>query len=45
MIETGFVRAAHAGILIAEADLDRLLERMAAHVPHTPIFAMKADDL
>ena len=45
MIEVGFIRAAHAGILIAQADLDALLERMAAHRPHTPIFAMKADDL
>ena len=45
MIETGFVREAHAGIVIAEPELDRLLERMAAHVPHTPIFAMKAEDL
>jgi uncharacterized protein (TIGR00730 family) len=45
MIEVGFIRSAHAGILIAEADLDALLERMAAHRPHTPIFAMKADDL
>jgi uncharacterized protein (TIGR00730 family) len=45
MIETGFIRPAHAEILIAEADLDLLLERMAAHRPHTPIFAMKAEDL
>ncbi|WP_408587865.1 TIGR00730 family Rossman fold protein, partial [Novosphingobium sp.] len=45
MIEVGFVRPAHAGILIAEHDLDLLLARMAAHEPHQPIFAMKADDL
>jgi uncharacterized protein (TIGR00730 family) len=45
MIATGFVREAHAGIILAEPDLDGLLERMAAHEPHTPIFAMKADDL
>lgn len=45
MIETGFVRDAHAGIIIAEPELELLLERMAAHVPHTPIFAMKASDL
>jgi uncharacterized protein (TIGR00730 family) len=45
MIETGFIREAHAGILIADQALDRLLERMAAHRPHTPIFAMKASDL
>ena len=45
MIETGFIREAHAGIIIAEDALDPLLERMAAHQPHTPIFAMKASDL
>lgn len=45
MIEVGFIREAHAGILIAEPDLDLLLARMVAYVPHKPIFAMKADDL
>ncbi|MEY4160464.1 MAG: hypothetical protein RLZZ136_1085, partial [Pseudomonadota bacterium] len=45
MAETGFVRPAHAGILLAEADLALLLDRMQAHVPHTPIFAMMASDL
>lgn len=45
MAETGFVRPAHQGIIIAEAELDLLLTRMAAHEPHTPIFAMKAGDL
>ena len=45
MAETGFVRPAHQGILIAENELDLLLERMKAHEPHTPIFAMKASDL
>ncbi|MDE2596189.1 MAG: TIGR00730 family Rossman fold protein [Sphingomonadales bacterium] len=45
MAETGFVRPAHQGIIIAEAELDLLLTRMAAHEPHTPIFAMKASDL
>jgi len=45
MIEVGFVREAHAGIILAEADLDVLLARMTAHEPHVPIFAMKADDL
>ena len=45
MIATGFIRPAHAGILIAEHELDLLLTRMAAHEPHTPIFAMKADEL
>ena len=45
MIEVGFIREAHAGIIIAEPDLDILLARMEAHVPHKPIFAMKAEDL
>ncbi|MEP6868569.1 MAG: TIGR00730 family Rossman fold protein [Novosphingobium sp.] len=45
MAQTGFVRAAHQGIIMAEPDLDLLLARMAAHEPHTPIFAMKAADL
>lgn len=45
MAEAGFVRPAHQGILIAEQELDLLLTRMAAHEPHTPIFAMKASDL
>lgn len=45
MIDVGFIREAHRDIIIAEPDLDLLLARMAAHVPHTPIFAMKAADL
>ena len=45
MIATGFVRPAHQGIIIAESELDLLLIRMAAHEPHTPIFAMKSSEL
>lgn len=45
MVESGFVRAAHAGIIMAEQELDLLLTRMAAHEPHQPIFAMKASTL
>jgi uncharacterized protein (TIGR00730 family) len=45
MVEVGFIRPAHQGIIIAENELDLLLTRMAAHEPHTPIFAMKASDL
>lgn len=45
MAEVGFVRPAHQGIIIAEAELDLLLTRMTAHEPHTPIFAMKVTDL
>ncbi|MDE2560604.1 MAG: TIGR00730 family Rossman fold protein [Sphingomonadales bacterium] len=45
MVEIGFVREAHRDIIMAEHDLDLLLERMARHVPHRPIFDMKAQDL
>lgn len=45
MVDAGFIRPVHAGILIAEPDLELLLARMAAYVPHQPIFAMKADEL
>ncbi|MFT3967014.1 MAG: TIGR00730 family Rossman fold protein [Sphingobium sp.] len=45
MIDTGFVRAEHAHILVARDRLDALLDAMAAHVPHKAIFAMKAEDL
>jgi uncharacterized protein (TIGR00730 family) len=45
MAETGFIRPAHQGIVIAEHEFDLLLERMAAHEPATPILAMKAADL
>ena len=45
MIAVGFVRPAHQGIIMAERELDLLLARMAAHEPHTPIFAMKTTDL
>lgn len=45
MVETGFIRPDHAGIIMAEHELDLLLERMAAHRPIRAIFAMKAADL
>ena len=45
MAEVGFIRPAHQGIIVAEHELDLLLARMAAHEPHTPIFAMKSSDL
>ncbi len=45
MIDTGFVREAHAGILIADSSIEALLDRMAAHQPHTPVFAMSANQL
>ena len=45
MYETGFVREQHRDILIAENDLDALLDRMASYVPHQPIFRMNASEL
>ena len=45
MADTGFVRPAHARILIAEHELDLLLARMEAYEPHQPIFRMKASEL
>jgi hypothetical protein len=45
MAAVGFIRPAHQGIIIAETELDLLLARMAAHQPHTPIFAMKSSEL
>lgn len=45
MVEVGFVRPAHQGLIMAEHELDLLLKRMAAHEPASPIFAMKADEL
>ncbi len=45
MAEVGFVRPAHQGILLAEADVELLLERMAAHEPVRAIFGMKVSEL
>jgi uncharacterized protein (TIGR00730 family) len=45
MIEVGFVRPAHEGILIAEGTLDGLLDKMTRYQPHTPIFQMTASEL
>ena len=45
MIGTGFIRAQHAGIMIADSDLDSLLDRMAAYEPHDTIFQMTAAQL
>lgn len=45
MVQVGFIRPAHAGIIIAEHELDLLLARMAAHEPHVPIFRMKPEGL
>ena len=45
MVDVGFVRAAHAGILVDDDTLGGLLGKLAAYQPHRPIFAMKAEDL
>lgn len=45
MAAVGFIRPAHQGIILHESELDLLLQRMAAHEPHTPIFAMKSSEL
>jgi uncharacterized protein (TIGR00730 family) len=45
MIDVGFIRAQHAGIMIADSDLDRLLDRMATYEPHDTIFRMTAAQL
>jgi uncharacterized protein (TIGR00730 family) len=45
MIEVGFIREAHAGILIVRDELGALIYAMEAYVPHKTIFQMKAEDL
>jgi uncharacterized protein (TIGR00730 family) len=45
MIATGFIRPAHAGIMIVGDTLPELLGTMAAYAPHETIFAMKAANL
>ena len=45
MIETGFIRAQHAGIMVVADEISALVDRLGAYEPHRPIFQMKADDL
>ena len=45
MIDVGFIREQHAGIMVVDNALDGLLAKMAAYVPHKSIFQMKAEDL
>lgn len=45
MIETGFIREAHKGIMIVRDELGALIDAMATYVPHKSIFAMKAEQL
>ncbi len=45
MIDVGFIRPAHAGIMIVDETLDGLITQMADYEPHQTIFAMKAANL
>ncbi|MEQ1724567.1 MAG: TIGR00730 family Rossman fold protein [Sphingopyxis sp.] len=45
MIDVGFIREAHRGIMVVRDTLDALLGAMADYVPHQTIFAMKAEEL
>jgi uncharacterized protein (TIGR00730 family) len=45
MIETGFIRPQHAGIMVTADTIEGLLDAMAAYRPHQTIFAMKAANL
>jgi uncharacterized protein (TIGR00730 family) len=45
MIETGFIRKQHAGIIVHAEDIGALIAAMAAYQPHETIFKMKADNL
>jgi uncharacterized protein (TIGR00730 family) len=42
MVEAGFIRPQHAGIMIHDDSIGGLLDQMAAYQPHETIFAMKA---
>ena len=42
MVQAGFIRPQHAGILLHADGIDALLDAMAAYQPHETIFAMKA---
>jgi uncharacterized protein (TIGR00730 family) len=45
MVEAGFIRAQHAGIMIHADSIEALVDAMEAYQPHETIFAMKADRL
>lgn len=45
MAEVGFVRPAHQEIIKVADSLGALLDHMAAHRPHRPIFQMEASEL
>ena len=45
MIDAGFIRPQHGGILIHANEIGSLLDRMADYRPHETIFRMKAERL
>jgi uncharacterized protein (TIGR00730 family) len=45
MVATGFIRPAHAGILIARDTLATLIDAMERYEPHAPITSMPVDRL
>lgn len=45
MVTTGFVRPAHAGIIVAREEIGDLLGALAAYQPHRQIFSMRTEDL
>jgi uncharacterized protein (TIGR00730 family) len=45
MIDVGFIREQHRGIMLVDDNLDGLLTQMGNYVPHKTIFEMKAKDL
>ena len=45
MVEVGFIRPQHAGIMIVDDTMDGLINKMATYEPHKSIFQMKAEDL
>jgi len=45
MVEVGFIRPAHQGIILAEHELDLLLERMEAHEPIEALITMDPNTL
>lgn len=45
MVQVGFIRPQHAGIMIVDETMDGLLGKMASYEPHKSIFQMKAEDL
>ena len=45
MIDVGFIRPQHAGIMVQAEEIGALVDKLANYQPHRTIFQMKADDL